>query len=79
MSQINLNNTSPAAPSGNTNITWQIDVSNNVSAYVPNAKQQRGLRLVRDAGARHGVVRVCRYARVQCYGGDCPQMTLFER
>jgi hypothetical protein len=37
MSQINLNHTTPAAPSGNTNVTWQADGSNNVSGYVPNA------------------------------------------
>lgn len=37
MSQINLNHTTPAAPGGNTNVTWQVDASNNVSAYVPNS------------------------------------------
>ena len=37
MSQINLNHTTPAAPGGNTNVTWQTDASNNVSGYVPNS------------------------------------------
>ena len=37
MSQINLNHTTPAAPSGNTNVTWQTDASNNISGYVPNS------------------------------------------
>lgn len=31
---INLNGTTPAAPAGATNVTWQSDVSGNVSAYV---------------------------------------------
>lgn len=31
----NLNNTTPAAPGGNTNVTWQSDSSGNVSGYVP--------------------------------------------
>jgi hypothetical protein len=31
---INLNGTTPAAPAGSTNVTWQEDVSGNVSAYV---------------------------------------------
>ncbi len=30
----NFNNTTPAAPGGNSNVTWQVDVSGNVSAYV---------------------------------------------
>ena len=35
---INLNNTTPAPPSGNTNVEWQGDSSTprNVSAYLPN-------------------------------------------
>ena len=37
MSQINLNNTTPAAPGGNVNITFQKDASNNISGYVPTA------------------------------------------
>jgi hypothetical protein len=34
---LNLNNSTPAAPGGNTNVTWQFDTSNpiNVSGYVP--------------------------------------------
>lgn len=31
---INLNGTTPAAPAGSTNVTWQNDVSGNVSAYI---------------------------------------------
>lgn len=31
----NLSNTTPAAPGGNTNVTWQADGSGNTSAYVP--------------------------------------------
>jgi len=34
---INLSNTTPAAPSGATNVTWQVDGSGNVSASVPIA------------------------------------------
>ncbi len=33
---INLNDTTPAAPAGSTNVAWQEDVSGNVSAYVPS-------------------------------------------
>jgi len=36
MSIVNLNHTTPAAPSGNSNVTWQ-QSGNNVSAYVPNS------------------------------------------
>lgn len=36
MSTINYNNTTPAAPSGNANVTWQSDGSGNISAYTPN-------------------------------------------
>ena len=32
----NFNNTTPAAPSGNVNVTWQVS-GGNISAYVPNA------------------------------------------
>jgi hypothetical protein len=32
----NLSNTTPAAPGGSTNVTWQADGSGNVSAYVAN-------------------------------------------
>jgi hypothetical protein len=32
----NLNNTTPAAPSGNINITWQKDALGNVSGYIPS-------------------------------------------
>jgi len=31
----NLNNTTPAAPGGNVNVSWQKDTLGNVSAYVP--------------------------------------------
>ena len=34
---INLNNTTPAAPAGSTNVLWQEDVSGNVSAYSPTS------------------------------------------
>lgn len=36
MSIVNLNNTTPAAPGGNTNVTWQ-QSGDSVSAYVPNS------------------------------------------
>lgn len=32
---VNLNNTTPAAPASNTNVTWQSDASGNISAYFP--------------------------------------------
>jgi hypothetical protein len=32
---VNLNNTTPAAPGGNSNVTWQKDTSGNVSGYLP--------------------------------------------
>ena len=32
---INLNDTTPAAPSGGVNVAWQEDSSGNVSAYIP--------------------------------------------
>ena len=34
---INLNNTTPSAPAGSSNVTWQEDASGNVSAYVPTS------------------------------------------
>jgi len=42
ITQINLNGTTPAAPSGNANVIWQADGSTpqNVSAYVPSIKFQ---------------------------------------
>lgn len=36
---INLNNTTPAAVNGGTNVLWQNDASGNVSAYYAIAKQ----------------------------------------
>lgn len=32
---VNLNDTTPAAPAGGTNVKWQSDASSNVSAYLP--------------------------------------------
>lgn len=37
---INLNDTTPAAPAGGTNVKWQEDVSGNVSAYAPSTATQ---------------------------------------
>lgn len=37
MSLINLSSTTPAAPAGNTNVTWQTDASNDISGYVPDS------------------------------------------
>jgi hypothetical protein len=34
---INLNDTTPAAPAGSTNVKWQEDISGNVSAYISAA------------------------------------------
>ncbi len=39
---INLNGTTPAAPAGSTNVTWQKDTSGNVSAYVTAAPELTG-------------------------------------
>lgn len=39
---INLNNSTPAAPAGSTNVTWQKDTSGNVSAYVTVAPELTG-------------------------------------
>lgn len=39
---INLNNSTPAAPAGSTNVTWQKDTSGNVSAYVTAAPELTG-------------------------------------
>lgn len=39
---INLNGTTPAAPSGSTNVIWQKDTSGNVSAYVTSAPELTG-------------------------------------
>lgn len=33
---INLNDTTPAAPAGSTNVAWQVDISGNVSASLPS-------------------------------------------
>lgn len=34
---VNLSNTTPAAPAGSTNVSWQTDGAGNVSAYVTSA------------------------------------------
>jgi hypothetical protein len=34
---LNFNGTTPAAPTGSTNVVWQNDVSGNVSAYLPTS------------------------------------------
>lgn len=39
---VNLSNTTPAAPSGSTNVTFQTDGSGNVSAYVTSATELTG-------------------------------------
>ncbi len=39
---INLNNTTPAAPAGSSNVLWQKDSSGNVSAYVTSAPELTG-------------------------------------
>lgn len=39
---INLSNSTPAAPAGSTNVTWQNDVSGNVSAYITSAAELTG-------------------------------------
>ena len=39
---VNLSNTTPAAPAGSTNVTWQTDGSGNVSAYVTSAVELTG-------------------------------------
>lgn len=36
---INLSNTTPAAPAGNVNISWQSDSNGNVSAYAPSPSE----------------------------------------
>lgn len=39
---VNLSNTTPAAPTGGTNITWQNDGSGNVSGYIQSAVELVG-------------------------------------
>ena len=39
---VNLSNSTPAAPAGGTNITWQTDGSGNVSAYTQSAVELVG-------------------------------------
>ena len=39
---VNLSNTTPAAPAGGTNITWQTDGSGNVSGYTQSAVELVG-------------------------------------
>jgi hypothetical protein len=39
---VNLSNTTPAAPTGGTNITWQTDGSGNVSGYTQSAVELVG-------------------------------------
>lgn len=39
---VNLSNTTPAAPTGGTNITWQTDGSGNVSGYIQSAVELVG-------------------------------------
>ena len=56
---INLNSTTPAAPTGGGNVTWQEDGSGNVSAYVTGADVLVGINtqtasyhaVLADAGA----------------------------
>lgn len=39
---INLNGTTPAAPAGSTNVSWQRDGSGNVSAYITSSAELTG-------------------------------------
>lgn len=40
--QINFSNITPAAPSGNVNVTWQTDGNGNLSAYVSSTSGSSG-------------------------------------
>jgi len=42
VSNPNFNGTTPAAPGGNQNVTWQSDGSGNVSAYIPSSLPPNG-------------------------------------
>lgn len=46
-----LNDVTPAAPDGNTNVTFQTDVFNNISAYVPTSGGGSGTMAAQDADA----------------------------
>ena len=37
MPNINFDSTTPSAPAGNTNVTWQKDAIGNLSGYVPSS------------------------------------------
>src|SRR5689334_18783086 len=37
--QANLNDTTPAAPAGRANVTWQADGAGHISAYIPDQPQ----------------------------------------
>lgn len=57
---MNLNNTTPAAPGGNTNVTWQKDGSGNVSAYVSaSGSASSGLRSALPGSPVAGQVYYC--------------------
>jgi hypothetical protein len=49
---LNFNATTPAAPSGSTNVTWQNDASGNVSAYVASTG---GINPVNATGATDNI------------------------
>ena len=49
----NLSNSTPAAPGGNTNVTWQADGSGNVSGYVPSVGSLGGV-LIKTASYNPG-------------------------
>jgi len=57
---MNLNNTTPVAPAGNTNVTWQKDGSGNVSAYVSaSGSASSGLRSALPGSPTTGQVYYC--------------------
>lgn len=46
---VNLSNTTPAAPASNTNVTWQVDASGNISAYFPTTSTIASVDLTAQA------------------------------
>lgn len=53
---VTFNSTTPAAPAGNRNITWQKDGSGNVSGYVKNGAGARATYAVTTASLANGAI-----------------------
>ncbi len=78
----NLNNTTPAAPGGNVNVTWQKDSSGNVSAYIATgagglSKYTQTWTAQTSVTVAHGLGTTD--VTVQAYNGGSPNLMIIPQ